>query len=301
MSHQNTFDKYISDRSQLSQLVINIRNSKAYFYYEWQGKSKNSNNVCWKPIDNFKEAKTYTGSVTQHTKKRIEKAVSLLLQKSKEHKIFNPITEKEEMFRINFITLTVHDTSKNYTASETYKMLLKPFLQWLTKTQKVTDYIWKAELQKRGQIHYHITTNKWIHYQLIKDKWNNLMRQNNMLIEYFKKFKTYNPNSTDVHKVYKIKNIEAYLCKYLSKKESDKNNTKGKVWDCSNSLKGKKYFTAIFDEATELKLREYIKHHNCKGWSNDYCDIIFMQEGYIQEILTKSDYQQYEKYLATLI
>lgn len=301
MSHQNTFDKYISDRSQLSQLVINIRNSKAYFYYEWQGKSKNSNNVCWKPQNNFKEEKTYKGAVTLHTKKRIERAVSLLLQKSKEHKIYNPITEKEEMFRINFITLTIHDTSKNYTASETYKMLLKPFLQWLTKTQKVSDYIWKAELQKRGQIHYHITTNKWIHYQLIKDKWNNLMRQNNMLVEYFKKFKTYNPNSTDIHKVYKIKNIEAYLCKYLSKKESDKNSTIGKIWDCSKSLKGKKYFTAIFDEATELKLRKYIKTQNCKGWCNDYCDIIFMKEGYIKEVLTKLDYQLYEDYLTTLV
>lgn len=285
----------------LSQLVINCRNSKAYFYYEWQGNKRRNQIKFSNSVENFKETKTYSGAVTLHTKKRIEKAVSLLLQKSKEHKIYNPVTEKSELFRINFITLTIPDTAKNYTACEGYTLLLKPFIQWLTKTMQVSDYIWKAELQKRGQLHYHITLNKFIHYQKIKDKWNNLMRKNNMLDSYFKKNKHYNPNSTDIHKVYKIKNIEAYLTKYISKVDKDNVTTKGKIWDCSKSLKGKNYFNVLFDTATEKSLVEYIKKVECKGWANDYCDIIFMKEGWIKEVLTEIDYKKYEDYLLTLV
>lgn len=280
---------------------MSVRNSKAYCYYEWQGSRGRQHSINFSRISNLKNEKTYKGSVSLHVKKRIEQAVSLLLQKSEARIIINPITEQEELFRINFITLTISTTKKNYTASEAYKMLLKPFLQWLQKTKHVTDYIWKAELQKRGQIHYHITTNKWILWSEIKNKWNYLQRINGLLDDYYKKNNHYNPNSTDVHKVYKIKNIEAYLCKYLSKSEKDKGNTEGKIWDCSRSLKGKKYFTSILDAETEKNIYNYQLKNECRGWKNDYCDIIFFNEGYIKEVLTKSDYNQYKEYLKTLV
>jgi hypothetical protein len=52
------------------------------------------------------------------------------------------------------------------------------------------------------------------------------------------------PNSTDIHSVYKKKDISWYLSKEISKNMQDKKTT-GKIWDCSLNIKGKKFFSII--------------------------------------------------------
>ena len=101
----------------------------------------------------------------------------------------------------------------------------------------LTSYIWKAERQQNESIHYHITTNVFIPYYHIRDEWNNLLNKHGYLTEYKANYNNESPNSTDVHKVYKIKDIAAYLSKYISKNEPDKLPIEGKVWDCSLDLK----------------------------------------------------------------
>ena len=129
--------------------------------------------------------------------------------------------------RINFITLTF-SCSELINLKEGYNNALKPFLRWLKEVQKCDLYVWKAEYQKDtdyygkekvhgGQLHYHITTNKFIHHTEIRNKWNYIQKQNGYLQEYWNKHGHYDVNSTDVHAVYKIKDIESYLIKYVSK------------------------------------------------------------------------------------
>ena len=73
--------------------------------------------------------KTYSGQVTTHSQRRIRKAVQILVQKSKWQTVYNPITMSEFRFKLNFITLTIPDLCSDLTAKESYRLLLKPFLQ----------------------------------------------------------------------------------------------------------------------------------------------------------------------------
>ena len=115
---------------------------------------------------------------------------------------------------------------------------MKPFLRKLRKNGDFS-YMWKAELQKRGQLHYHLATNTFLPWTDIRNGWNNLQRSAGYLQKYGLKHKHYDANSTDVHGIYKVKNISAYLSKYLSKTGDSK--LKGKVWDCSKDLKQKRF------------------------------------------------------------
>ena len=137
----------------------------------------------------------------------------------------------------------------------------------------MSTYIWKAEYQKNGQLHYHIITPSWIHYENIRNDWNSTLEQHGFLKCWRATYGNKIPNSTDVHAVYKVENLEAYLMKYLSKKSkilSDNDKSKnhyeedtapaapppieknGKVWDCSKNIKSVKMFAVPLPNCLEI-------------------------------------------------
>jgi len=231
------------------------------------------------------KTKAYSGKVPNGVKKRINKAVALLILKSPKRYIFNPVTKKRQPFTLNFITLTV-SSIKLISSVEGYHNLLKPFLRKLRiYCNGDVSYIWKCELQERGQIHYHITCNKFVHLDFIKSTWNNLQRKNRYLDHYAKLYKTFTPNSTDVHAVWKVKDIASYLSKYLSK--VDKNVAlKNKVWDCSNDLKIKRY-SFIPNQDFIIKINGLVKVGKLELINLEQC-LIFKGKN-ILELLDRQD------------
>jgi hypothetical protein len=218
--------------------------------------------------------KGYTGEITASTKKRIETAVDVFLQCSPKRKVFNPVTNRQQDFQLSFITLTIAHPDP-IPASEGHKAL-KVWLQHFKKpwskrkiSEPMTSYIWKAELQSRGQLHYHLTTNAWLHFAEIRRVWNDLQRNRGWLEAYKAKAGHYDPNSTDVHSIYKIRDVRRYLSKYISKQEYTESPANpesgfpgllvpvvldGKVWGCSEDLKGKKRFSERMDKWTWLSM-----------------------------------------------
>lgn len=234
--------------------------------------------------------KKYTGTVREGTKKRMQKAIDILIQKSPKHRIFNSVINKYVQFSLSFITLTI-SSRKIQNHQIVYKKCLKPFLRWLRETQKAS-YIWKAELQKRGQIHYHITLNVFIHYEALKRYWNKLQRKANFLQGFARREKHFNPNSTDVHSVYRIANVAAYLISYMTKKSKDV--IKGKIWDCSNDLKIDR-FTTVIDAVLDENLRNAIKRKKATKIELEHCVILKSQQPV--KILPKIDSEQYKLYM----
>ena len=168
------------------------------------------------------------------------------------------------MHRLSFITVTISSRERMIDASTGYKLLLKPYLQKLKRKHGMSTYIWKAEYQQNGQLHYHIVTPSWIHYEKVRNDWNNTLEQHGFLSQWRATYGNKIANSTDIHAVYKVHNLEAYLMKYLSKKskilkDSNKGqefyqdetaaaapppvSKRGKIWDCSKNIKSVKLFS----------------------------------------------------------
>lgn len=215
---------------------------------------------------------TYGGTVTDHAAKRIKRTVDVFLQKSPKRRIFNPVVQAFHDFRLSFITLTISDPRPVPAAAA--HDALKVFLQHFrrpparrSQSEQMTSYLWKAEFQERMQIHYHLTTNVFLHFMDIARVWNGIQKNRGWLDSYYQKTGTYTPNSTDVHAVYKVKDIQAYLAKYLAKTQfrdlSDAGFPRptyqptigGKVWDCSTDLKIPR-FACELDDWTNNSLRQ---------------------------------------------
>lgn len=166
---------------------------------------------------------------------------------------------------LSFITLTIPGKERKVEAEEGNKNLLAPFVRIMRQKRNMITYIWKAEFQKNDQLHYHITTPSVIHYQYIKDTWNNLLSSRGLLTEWIKEHPNGFPNSTDIHSVYKKKDISWYLSKEISKTQQDK-ATKGKIWDCSLNIKGRKFFSTIEPSSLAgiLDPKNLIKTESCE-------------------------------------
>jgi hypothetical protein len=243
---------------------------------------------------NFYKQKAYAGSMSNGSIKRIQSAVDILLQKAPAKIIWNPVTSKYFEFTINFITLTIPGR-RNIGLVEGYETLMKPFLRTLRKGQ--FSYIWKAEFQKRGQLHYHLTTNQYHHYEDIRKAWNKLLRKNGHLDEFGEMHKHFNPNSTDVHAVYKVNNIAAYLSKYMSKKDPVPASAvvdKGKVWDCSLDLKVKR-FTIIEEAENNERIYQSIAAREATITKLEKCAIIKMNPRDMMTSTQNADYKNWLK------
>lgn len=208
----------------------------------------------------LKQYKTYTGIVTEHTAKRISASVDVFLQKSRKRylNVSSDVWPSAVPFRLSFMTLTISQ-SKPVDAVDGHKAL-KVFLDHFRAkpakkaiSEQLKSYIWKAELQERGQLHYHITSNTFMHFAEVNRVWNGIQFRRGWLDEYRSEHGHTNAPSTDIKAVYKSKNIGAELTKYLAKTGkkdvSDygfactifEPHINGKVWDCSNDLKVKRY------------------------------------------------------------
>lgn len=222
----------------------------------------------------LKHREKYTGKITAGAKKRLSKALSLLVQTAKREYVFNPVTNKHQEHRLSFITLTLPDVAESKDAKFVHKELLQPFLQTMRRKHGMRTYLWKAELQKNGSVHYHITTTAFIPYYDIRDRWNTLVRKHGMLDKFKKQYGHDNPNSIDIHSVQKVQDMEAYLLKYISKETQNEIALSGKVWDCSLNLKRSEYYTTTNTHDIHNQIRSDIDSGQAWATYLDRCVVI---------------------------
>jgi len=215
---------------------------------------------------NLRSSKQYLSDLSEKSRKRLLYYLSVMYLLAKENyllarqivskttnneiqKIYGIKYKKPVKFRLAFITLTL-PSKQIHSDTDIKRNLLKQFLQELQKKFKMYLYIWKAEKQKNGNIHFHIITNRYIPYKKIREIWNRIIdkkgyeyvkKYSEKMQEFFKdgfrmlpndkrsketQYKAYvknkaikwtDPNTTDIHSVYKINNINAYFVKYVSK------------------------------------------------------------------------------------
>lgn len=123
-------------------------------------------------------------------------------------------------YRLSFITLTL---SKDQIHNDAYitKNLLDRFLTNMRNVYNWRNYLWVAERQKNGNIHYHIITDANTNYWSVLLNWNRIQEVNGYHKTIIKSndgnvFKSME-NSVDVRRLNNPKKISNYITKYLSK------------------------------------------------------------------------------------
>lgn len=221
-----------------------------------------------KKPDNFQK-QTYSGNLSSGAKKRLLKAVELIIMSAPQKTRYNPALKRDQNYSVTFITLTIHSPDYMVLSKEGHKNLLEPFLKWMRQVHGCKMYVWKAELQQRGMIHYHIVSDCFIINTEIQKKWNDLQRKHGYLNEYYRVHGHYNAPSVDVGAMKHGAAMSQYIMKEITKSCQNTAPVGGKVWDCSLNIKANTYFTTS-DQHCRQFLSEQVAKKNIEAVYGDH-------------------------------
>lgn len=263
-----------------------------------------------------------TVGVSKVTSSKIRKHVSVLNLVAKEKEIEGKYNKKYSV-KCRFITLTLC-SSQIHSDQFITKELLGGFLNLCRKEGVLRNYVWRAEKQKRGNIHYHIITDCNVSERLVYKFWVRQLEKYGYLKEYQNKFRNmtfreyeysqkstgasrerllyrYNkgkkldwskPNSTDIKNVEGDKGIEKYLSKYLSKSNNSDNIVRGRVWGCSSGVslaantlyKDYEFNKMCFEHGVEVLRKEVLVFDFCEVCK---CSLnsLFMWFGFLKDYI----------------
>lgn len=242
-------------------------------------------NKTFKQLENEKNLKDnkHNGKLSDKAHTRLKNAVNWLVASAQYKRVYSKLSKKHFWFKVNFITLTVPSQSGEQASEDTIKKMLHNFLVYSRKYFYLKNYIWKFEAHQDGRLHIHLTTDTFIHYKRLRKCWNGLLQKENLLTDYGEKYrgisladyikmqnpkykvsdleytKRWNegnnnnwndPNTTDVHAVWKVSNIAAYISKYMSKETDLCRDYKGRIWGCNYEL-GDKNKCSVFIESPD--------------------------------------------------
>lgn len=263
-------------------------------------------------------SRTAEGNVSKTAKRKITKAIDYLLLFASDKKVTSVKTGRSFSFKIAFITLTL-PSKQVHDDNEIKRKCLNSMLIELQKYEKVKNYVWRAEKQKNGNIHFHIIIDKFVHWNNLRNRWNRIINKLGYVDRYQESMKAFfkdgfkvredlksswdetkqrkayarniqtdfnNPNSSDIHSIRKVHNLQHYFIKYLTTNDKPKPNEtkeeinfakqKGRIWGSSKNLQNIKGARMVVDNELETELRQIIDQTKCKAYHSDYFSVFYL-------------------------
>lgn len=222
----------------------------------------------------------HKGEMSRKSSKRVRTILSWFteLTKDKNH----TIEKKNIKYRLTFATLTLPSPQQfdaGHTDEYIKRHMLNRFFVEAKRKWSIINYLWRAEAQENGNIHFHITFDKFVWHVDLRNLWNSILRDHGYIQAYQARQKEYfkagfrlsenkhdtrteqqqreayergaaenftSPNSTDIHSIYKIKNVGGYLAKYVSKNlKVYEIKTEEKLWKVRQVLNKHENFLSV--------------------------------------------------------
>ena len=313
--------------------TLQVRPNYLVIYNQLEGLRHRPRDTWQYELKPHDRQKAYAGFISSGSAKNLKRCLENLIEISIEKKAFNPTTGKQFKFRINFITLTLPTAQGKWSDKDVKKMCLDTWLKNARRNFGLKSYVWRAERQHNGNIHFHLASDCYIDHVQLRHSWNDRLEHCNYISRFEEKHGHRNPNSTDVHSVRKIRNLASYLIKYMSKGhiyaellrarpprqhasqklKLKKNGPKfqrvlsfeemkinGRVWDCSTNLKTKERCRFIIDTDITDRLRSLILEKGARTKETDVCSLVFMDQAQKEHFLSGRIREAWEKYLNSM-
>jgi hypothetical protein len=174
--------------------------------------------------------------LSPQSRKKLTAAINWLYAAARKKQVFDKETGKKVAFRVNFITLTIPTTHGQTNLHELAPSMLNSWLSYMRIKQGLQNYVWKLEFTKNNVIHYHITTDTYLHWRTVRNVWNYQLKEAGCLSVFKEKYGHYDANSTDIHATKHVRNFCAYMIKYVCKSAASSLLPAGRLWSCSQRI-----------------------------------------------------------------
>lgn len=226
-------------------------------------------------LGNLIRTNKYNGYISRSTTKRIKSMIEGFTSSVNEIQTKHRKVAIKEKIQNTFATLTL-PYEQFHTDNEIKRKCLTPFLEELKKFHNIKLYIWRAEPQQNGNIHFHILLDRFVHHTDIRERWNRIINKLEYVNAFAQKHNHTNPNSTDIHSLQKVNSISSYIVKYMTKNKPSR-KIEGRVWGCSTAFHNFK--NPRVELTKELFADFNILRNTRKIFTRvyDYCEIAFVK------------------------
>jgi len=214
----------------------------------------------------------YNGYMSPKTRAKVKKYLSTWLHSVKEIRNSKERTQLQKVPYITFVTLTL-PSFQMHSDNEIKRKCLTPFIETLKRKYGVWYYFWRAEAQENGNIHFHILVDSYIHYSKIRKEWNRTVNKLGYVDRFELKHGHDDPNSTDIHKLQKVQNLESYIIKYNCKEDGYR-PIKGRIHGCHDDLRKLVPYEDILDSNTAMAIDNIIADKHTKLIEGDNFAIV---------------------------
>ena len=218
------------------------------------------------------KAEKFQGDISHRSAIKIKRVIEVwndaIEQEMK--RIRQPITFKWKY--ITFVTLTL-SAKQQHSDNEIKRKCLNTFLIQSRRQFGIKNYLWRAEPQKNGNIHFHILFDRAVNYEKIRDCWNGCQESLSYVSNFEKKHGHRSPNSTDIHSLRNVQDIAEYVGKYMMKEQGAR-EIEGRLWSCNRELKIVKPYGGLVDAEIMSVIDYGEKMGYLEGKKKDYAVII---------------------------
>lgn len=281
----------------LNQYRYKITNNKVIFFPQSVKGNRINNGSNFVSDNDLK--RTYKGELTHLTVKLIKERITLFNEVCISYNQF--FRQKEFDFKKKLVLLTLTlPAIQVHTDQDIKRNVLRPFLQQLFRRYGLNNWIWRAEPQSNGNIHFHLIIDKFIPKTTIQETWNYYLKPLGYIEAFRLKNGHTNPPTTQIELVKNQAKTVNYLAKYVCKKDNVR-LISGSIWRCSDSLLKLKPFVNDCDSSFFDFVNRTVLDKKAKLYNIDFATILTFKDRLSPETLPthhKQDFQAYYRKLA---
>jgi len=230
----------------------------------------------------------YNGYMSDSTSRKVRRIILAWSEAIKRENCERNLSIMKIDRKLVFMTLTLSDEQK-HDDNWIKRKLLNSFLIKMKTDYKVNYYLWRAEKQQNGRIHFHVILDHFIDKKDIQLEWNKIQRKHGYTENYENRFGKTEPPSTHIREVTTEEQMIEYAIKYTSKKKKKENETDlkviGRIWGCSDELRRLKVFSKPQDDKVIEHVLNDMKLNRFKHYETDFFGVIIVDtKKYLNDI-----------------
>lgn len=214
------------------------------------------------------ESQRFTGYLSRPVQKKMISMIQNWDDTLQEMNARNMRNNVKERYQIILLTVTL-SSSQQHDDKFIKRWLLTPFIGKLVRLNPDVNYLWRAEPQKNGNIHFHILLDRYFNKSWVQREWNKTQSQHSYHPSLTENENDLGAPSTRIEALASKNNAVQYCAKYVSKNEGSR-AIDGRLWGCSDNLRDLKPIEYSLSKNECIEVIKSISDNPVNMWQSDY-------------------------------
>ena len=188
----------------------------------------------------------------------------------------NGVRELKQISNVTFLTVTL-PAKQVHTDIEIKSICLDNFMNKLRYHNGKLDYVWKAEAQENGNIHFHFLIDRFLNMNITDKLWHDSIELLGYVTSFEKKYGHRSPPTNKMETTKSLKRVIGYATKYMAKIDGYR-PIMGQCWHSSKSLQTDVKTNVIMRREDENKIKVALREMGLYCVVNEYSEKYFLED-----------------------